>query len=95
LPLSSLVYTWVFVRGDDQIRIMRPTPLQLVVSRAPADARTHDFDTPLALLEFQLEFEAQLMRSGWYLEAFSPERRSGHDRRQIPRATGSDRRRKH
>jgi hypothetical protein len=43
------------------------------------------------LTTFQADMEAFLVQSGWSFEAFSPDRRSGRDRRQFPRV--SDRRR--
>ena len=53
----------------------------------------HDFDSTDALFDFQIDYEQQLIANGWRLVEFSPERRSGHDRRKMPRF-GEDRRRR-
>jgi hypothetical protein len=44
-----------------------------------------DFDSVSELIGFQVGFEDHLIEAGWSLVAFSPERRSGRERRTIPR----------
>ena len=46
-----------------------------------------------ALLDFQVDYERQLIDSGWRLVEFSPERRRRRDRRKMPRF-GEERRRR-
>jgi hypothetical protein len=92
LSASNPVYTWVFARGAERLTIQRPTPVQLVVSMPGGDPRSFDYDTPMALLDFQLSFEKHLTATGWSLDAFHPERRSGTDRRRAPRQYGTERR---
>jgi len=83
----------VFARGGDYVRIQRLEPTRLVVSSPAEEARQHDFDSIGALLDFQVDYEKQLIDSGWRLVEFSPERRSRRDRRKMPRF-GEDRRRR-
>ncbi|HEY3045675.1 MAG TPA: hypothetical protein VGJ39_16715 [Vicinamibacterales bacterium] len=85
--------TWVFARGTDHVRIQRVEPTRLVVSSPNEDTMQHDFDSAEALLSYQLDYEQELVANGWRLIEFSPERRSGHDRRKVPRF-GEDRRRR-
>jgi hypothetical protein len=92
LSSADPVYTWVFVRGGERLTIQRPTVLQLVVSMPGAEPRPFDFDAPVALLDFQLSFERHLAATGWSLESFQPERRTGVDRRREPRRGGTERR---
>jgi hypothetical protein len=82
----------VFAKGRDHIRIQRVEPTRLVVSSPTEETMEHDFDSAEALLGYQLDYEQQLAADGWKLVEFSPERRSGRDRRMVPRF-GEDRRR--
>ena len=92
LSTADPVYTWLFVRGAERLTIERPNILRLVVAMPGGDPRTFDFESTVALMEFQVSFERHLTATGWSLESFSPERRSGGDRRRAPRAPGTDRR---
>jgi hypothetical protein len=56
--------------------IERLTPLQVAVSSATGERRLHEFDTPVTLLEFQLGLQSDLVRAGWSLDSFHPERRA-------------------
>lgn len=89
-----MTFTWVYVRGQDRIEVRRsvtPTSTRLEVSGSNAEVRAFDFDDHAGLVTFHSGFEQALAQSGWSLAEFQPERRSGADRRAIPRPT--DRRR--
>ena len=92
LSSADPVYTWMFVRGSERLTIERPTILKLVVSMPGGEPRAFDFESTAALMEFQVGFEKHLTATGWSLEAFHPERRSGGDRRGAPRPGATDRR---
>jgi hypothetical protein len=64
----------------------------LVVRTLDQEPRRYRFQDLSSLARFQRDMEQFLMRTGWALERFSPDRRSGRDRRTFPRAA-NDRRR--
>ena len=64
--------------------------LELRVFGAGALRRSYSFQDALSLVEYQVQFERQLLSSGYGLMALS-ERRIGYDRRRQPR-TAEDRR---
>lgn len=47
--------------------------------------RTYQFQDADRLVAFQSDMEAFLVRTGWSLLEFSPDRRTGNDRRRFPR----------
>jgi hypothetical protein len=82
-----MTLTWLFARDAERLELRRdvdPASTSLVVS-GPGGARTFVFRDHAALVAFQAGFEQALTQSGWRLEGFQPERRSGEDRRAIPR----------
>jgi hypothetical protein len=82
-----MTLTWLFVRGDERLELRRdvePDSIRLDVS-GPNGLRTFVFRDHAALVSFHAGFEHALTQSGWTLERFDPERRSGDDRRAIPR----------
>jgi hypothetical protein len=84
-----MTLTWVFIRDNERVELRRevdPTSVSLDVSGADG-LRTFAFRDHAALVAFQAGFEQALAHSGWHLEGFQPERRSGHDRRAVPRIT--------
>jgi hypothetical protein len=54
--------------------------------------RIYPFPDIVKLVKFQSDMEAFLLRTGWQFIAFSPDRRGGVDRRDMPRLA-NDRRR--
>ena len=48
-------------------------------------ARTYRFTTLDRLVRFQSDMESLLLRTGWSFSCFSPDRRSGGERRGFPR----------
>jgi len=85
------VTAWLFVRGEQSVRIVRNrTQLELSIDGPGADRQRREFADEDALLQFQRSFEQRLTADGWELQSMH-ERRSGLDRRAVPR--GPDRRR--
>jgi hypothetical protein len=92
--VDVLEAAWTFRKGTEELTLSRRTDgetLVLVVAK-PDGERQMRFASDDALHRFQSDMEAFLVRTGWSLAAFSPERRSAHDRRSFPRET-NDRRR--
>ena len=80
-------YVWVFQRESQRLEIRRACAdddgvlLSLTMNGA---LQSYDFRNLSALLLFQGEVEALLLRTGWTFQEFQPERRSGADRRIRP-----------
>ena len=74
--MADPVYTWMFVRETEILTIERLTPLRMAVSSVTGERRIHEFETPVTLLEFQLSLQSDLIRAGWSLDSFHPERRA-------------------
>jgi hypothetical protein len=88
-------WTWVFARGEDRITIQRlemGTSHRLTIEDPEKGSRSHDFGDLALLIKFQSDMEAFLVRTGWSLAEFHPERRTGRERRMWPRLL-QDRRR--
>ena len=85
---------WTFKKGRDSLSLERRGQGEAVVLvvRQPDSARELAFENLQALERFQDTMETFLLRTGWTLASFSPERRTPLDRRTFPRLT-SDRRR--
>jgi hypothetical protein len=49
--------------------------------------RAYRFNEMMDLVNFQCDMEALLLKTGWSLVEFSPERRRGRERRTWPRMT--------
>ena len=88
-------FTWTFVRGDageEHLTIVRvggpddeaDEGIHLVVT-TNGTARSFNFTDREAARRFQSDMEALLLRTGWSFVGFSPERRTGRDRRGFPR----------
>jgi hypothetical protein len=87
--------TWTFTKADASLTLER-RPGQgddvILVVGEPKGGREIAFATVEALSRFQEDMETFLLRTGWTLASFSPERRALADRRTFPRIT-NDRRR--
>src|SRR5262245_56511219 len=83
-----------FHRNDERLSIRRCENEGSVTLVVTADDRPRTFGFPSLeeLGRFQHDMETFLLRTGWTLAAFSPERRSPGDRRTFPREQ-NDRRR--
>jgi hypothetical protein len=89
----QLLGAWTFQRRDDRVTIRRDAAddgFELLVSDN-GRLRTFRFPEFERLVVFQSDMEAFLVRTGWSLADFTPDRRRA-DRRAFPRVT-TDRRR--
>jgi hypothetical protein len=80
-------FTSTFQRGDDRLVLQRydeQEGLALVITNAEG-VRHVPFSNRDALVTFQTNMEEFLVRTGWSLAAFAPERRRYQDRRGFPR----------
>jgi hypothetical protein len=80
---------WTFRRRSERLLLQReetPTGVNLVVIEN-GTCRSFAFNNLDRLVAFQADMEAFLVRTGWTFSAFSPDRRMGRDRRQMPRMT--------
>jgi hypothetical protein len=77
---------WTFERGSERLGIERleQESLDLIVNTAGIPRR-YSFKELPALEAFHRDMESFLLRTGWVLLAYSPERRRGRDRRGFPR----------
>ena len=84
---------WTFARGSQRLTLRRQQAEGgiLLIVMENGTSRSYFFEEITKLTTFQVDMEAFLIGSGWSFIAFSPERRSGRDRRTFPRI--SDRRR--
>ena len=77
---------WTFIRGNERIRIGRSSDsCDLVVMTSPNEPKRYSFKDWQSLNSFQADLEALLMKTGWRLLEYSPERRRKQDRRGFPR----------
>jgi hypothetical protein len=80
---------WTFRRRSEQLLLRReqtPGGVNLVVVEN-GTPRSFGFTDLDRLVAFQTDMESFQVRTGWRFVAFTPERRSGRDRRQMPRLT--------
>ena len=87
--------TWLFTRDHESIymQLERRDDGWRFVLYGPGEAwRAHDFSHHEALMAFHASLERDLLAAGFQLQAVT-ERRSGEDRRQVPRDGSIDRRR--
>lgn len=73
--------SWLFVKGDETVWILRPEDFVLLVCGPGSEQRRHTFDGEAALEGFHVWLAEQLMSSGWILWGIDRDRRSGRDRR--------------
>ena len=80
---------WTFGRREERVRLRREHTIDglLLIVDENGAARTYSFNDAASLVAFQSDMEAFLVRTGWSLLEFSPDRRTGRDRRQFPRMT--------
>lgn len=79
--------TWAFTRGRQRLEVCRydaPGGTQFIVT-VDGSSRTYWFRDEAALHRFQSDMEAFLLKTGWSFTQFSPDRRTGNDRRAFPR----------
>jgi hypothetical protein len=86
--------TWTFDRDGHRLVLQRQTSGDVVnlVILSDETSRRVPFSDMCALVAFQSDMEEFLVRTGWSLVSFSPNRRRARDRRLFPREN-ADRRR--
>lgn len=85
---------WTFSRGEEHLEIRRSPTTDGVLLGVVGDGapRSYFFAELEKLERFQADFEKFLVGTGWTFVAFSPEHRTGHERRHFSRLL-TDRRR--
>jgi hypothetical protein len=83
--------SWLFVRGPESIRIVRPRGFALIVKGPGHAQQRSDFRDEDELQQFQVSIAERLSEQGWILLGADVDRRAGGDRRAALRGT-SDRR---
>jgi hypothetical protein len=78
---------WTFGRLQERVVLRREQAADgiLLLVTENGTPRSYRFSDVGRLLAFQSDMEAFLVRTGWSLLEFSPDRRTGRDRRQFPR----------
>ena len=88
-PPAQRDATWVFERAGQRIELQHQANDNgslLTISGAGAP-RSYQFKDVTALVRFQSDMEALLLKTGWSFNEFLPDRRSVADRRTWPRLT--------
>jgi hypothetical protein len=92
--VAILETIWLFVRGSESVRVLReatPEGLVRLLVFGPGNTQdVHEFEDAITCSTQQSEMERRLVAEGFALAEFT-NRRSGEDRRSVPR--GPDRRR--
>ena len=85
---------WIFAKGCDRLTLSRCAVEDgyLLSVNGPGHPRSYFFADLQPLVQFQSDMETFLVTTGWSFEAYTPDRRTGHDRRSWPRVE-NDRRR--
>jgi hypothetical protein len=86
--MDYLADAWLFVRGEESIRIKRASKGVRLLTYGPRDAKSaHDFTSPASLDEFLHSYQQRLKDDGWVLAIVAERRQSdtevppGHERR--------------
>jgi hypothetical protein len=75
--VDYLENAWLFVRGEESIRIQRASPGIRLLTYGPADAKDfHDFTSVALLEEFLESYQQRLKNDGWVLAIVSERRQS-------------------
>ena len=84
--------SWLFVRVSESVWIVRTSDFEISVAGPGRGRGVYVFSDEQELLAFQTEYERRLRRTGFALETAGRDRRSGRDRRRVPRFGVVDRR---
>jgi hypothetical protein len=78
---------WVFERGGQPLQIRRRpvTDGWLLEVSGDGAPRSYSFADLDPLITFQSDMERFLLQTGWTFTSFSPDRRTGRERRKWPR----------
>jgi hypothetical protein len=86
---------WTFARHDQRLELRRRRTSDgfMFVVSGDGPARSYFFTNLDPLVAFHRDMEWFLLRTGWSLVAYAPERRVLRDRRKVLRTMAPDRRR--
>jgi hypothetical protein len=79
---------WTFVKAEHRLEVSRRDTDEgavLMITESTGGSRSYKFQNHAALLRCQADMEKFLLRTGWTFFGFSPERRTGRERRRFPR----------
>jgi hypothetical protein len=77
--------SWLFVKGQDTIWILRSEGGHLVVCGPGNTREDFAFDGEVSMETFHVSYAERLISSGWILWGIDRERRTGRDRRSTHR----------
>ncbi|HXD16151.1 MAG TPA: hypothetical protein VN654_03985 [Vicinamibacterales bacterium] len=75
---SGELDSWLFVRNDESVRIVRRGDFELIVSGPKWKRAVYQFRSELELSTFQAGYEQRLVNEGFTFEAFRADRRRVH-----------------
>ena len=84
--------SWLFVRGPESIRVLRPHDHAIIVLGPGAERDVHEFRNEAEIQTFQVSVAEKLSAAGWMLLGENVDRRREAERRASGRGT-PDRRR--
>jgi DNA-binding response OmpR family regulator len=87
---SGVLDSWLFVRDDESVRIVRRGDFEVSVSGPGSKRGVRRFGSELKVSRYQADYEQRLVNSGFTFEAFREDRRGRGDR---PREYGGPERR--
>ncbi|HEY6362571.1 MAG TPA: hypothetical protein VIX63_15775 [Vicinamibacterales bacterium] len=81
MPRLHAPASWLFVKGEETVWILRPEDFVLLIYGPGPTQKRHTFDGEASMEGFHVWLAEELMSSGWILWGIDRDRRSGHDRR--------------
>jgi hypothetical protein len=79
---------WTFVKADHRLEVTRQDTDEgavLMITESTGGSRSYKFQSRTALIRCQADMEKFLLRTGWTFLGFSPDSRTGRERRRFPR----------
>jgi hypothetical protein len=78
---------WTFIKAENRLEVCRQETADgaVLVITENSGSRSYKFQNVAALIRCQADMEKFLLRTGWTFLGFSPDRRTGHERRRFPR----------
>jgi hypothetical protein len=78
--VDYLADAWLFVRGEESIRIKRASTGVRLLTYGPGDATgSHDFTSAASLEEFLQSYQQRLKNDGWVLAIVAERRQSDQE----------------
>jgi hypothetical protein len=73
--------SWLFIKGDQSIRVVCPSATVLIVKGPGASHSRYSFEDDAAVQAYQMELAEEFSSGGWVLIGEDFDRRSGQERR--------------